>query len=335
LRIYGLSRLSAVIALHNNSEANYAATNYMKGQELAKEAAEVRMVRDQDPDDFFFVTEKWIFDGLCETKFNVVLQDNRRMTDDGSLSVYCGQHRISYVNVEAQHGHVNQQVEMLRAVCRILDRGPAGRTDAAVDSGAKLTKVAQLVDLQVVDPTLVIEARYATTNNITGVRLYPDSRLFLEQSAAACLSRVQKALRERGLGLKVFDAYRPLSVQRRLWQVKPDPNYVADPAKGSRHNRGCAVDVTLVDRDGQELAMPTAFDEFSEKARRDYQDLPPDVLRNRQILEEAMTTEGFEPLPTEWWHFDAPGWQHYEVIDANPYGKALFPEDGEGEQRSK
>ncbi len=104
-----------------------------------------------------------------------------------------------------------------------------------------------------------------------------------------------------------------------MWKILPDERYVADPGKGSRHNRGCAVDVTLVDMQGVEQEMPTPFDDFSEKAHRDYADLSPLALHNRQILEKAMTEEDFIPFPTEWWHFDDPQWESHPVLDVNPY----------------
>jgi len=172
-----------------------------------------------------------------------------------------------------------------------------------------------LVDVATVDSTIVIDLPYATTNNFTGQKLYEVHRCFLRKSVAERLARVQKRLRQQGLGLKIWDGYRPRSVQWRMWELVPDPRYVADPRKGSRHNRGAAVDVTLVDSLGQELEMPTTFDDFSERAHRDYPDVSEKARLHKQILEEAMTSEGFIPLPTEWWHFDDPNWQKYPILD--------------------
>jgi D-alanyl-D-alanine dipeptidase len=129
------------------------------------------------------------------------------------------------------------------------------------------------------------------------------------------LSQVQQDLERQGLGLKVYDCYRPLSVQKKFWALVPDERYVADPAKGLRHNRGAAVDLTLVDAKGDELPMPTPYDDFTDKAHRDAKDVQPEAVRNRQILERAMVRHGFIPLPTEWWHFDGPGWESYPVLD--------------------
>jgi len=107
-----------------------------------------------------------------------------------------------------------------------------------------------------------------------------------------------------------------------MWELVPDSRYVADPRKGSRHNRGAAVDVTLVDSSGNELLMPTAFDDFTERASRSSPDAPPEALRHRALLEQAMSSEGFLPLPSEWWHFDDPEWQKYPLLDV-PFEELL------------
>jgi D-alanyl-D-alanine dipeptidase len=172
-----------------------------------------------------------------------------------------------------------------------------------------------LVEIASLDPSIVIDVRYATADNFVGRPMYPVGRAFLRGSAADHLVQVQQRLREQGLGLKIWDAYRPLSVQWALWEAVPDPNYVADPRRGSRHNRGAAVDLTLVDAEGRELAMPTGYDEFSERAHLDFVDLDAEILRNRAVLQEAMIAEGFQPLSTEWWHFDAPGWRDFPLLD--------------------
>ncbi|HJW69501.1 MAG TPA: M15 family metallopeptidase [Candidatus Binatia bacterium] len=180
----------------------------------------------------------------------------------------------------------------------------------------------ELVDLATVDPTIRIDIRYATPDNFTGVAVYPVARCLLRRDAADRLARVQRRLRADGLGLAVWDCYRPFSVQERFWALVPDERYVARPERrdgrpvaGSKHNRGAAVDVTLVDAAGARLEMPTGFDDFSERAHRDAARVSPAARANAQRLEAAMVAEGFEPLPTEWWHFDAPGWQGAELLD--------------------
>ncbi|HMY60336.1 MAG TPA: M15 family metallopeptidase, partial [Pseudomonadota bacterium] len=115
--------------------------------------------------------------------------------------------------------------------------------------------------------------------------------------------------------LKLWDCYRPHRVQYQLWDIVHDERYVANPHKGSRHNRGAAVDLTLVDAQGQELVMPTPFDDFGEKAHRSYQQLPPLAIQNRTTLEQAMAKAGFVGMPTEWWHFDFARWQGYPLDD--------------------
>lgn len=168
-----------------------------------------------------------------------------------------------------------------------------------------------------VDSTIVIDLRYATPNNFTGQVLYKIPRCFLRKSVAERLARVQRKLRKKGLGLKIWDGYRPLSVQKKMWAIVPDSRYVANPKHGSRHNRGAAVDVTLVDSTGMELHMPTGFDDFSPKAHRDWMGDDSLAIHNRRILNDAMTSEGFIPLSTEWWHFDAPNWKNYPVENSS------------------
>ena len=174
-----------------------------------------------------------------------------------------------------------------------------------------------LVDVAALDASILSDLKYATTDNFTGQVLYPSSRCLLREPVAWRLLQVQRSLRSQGLGLKVFDCYRPLAVQRKMWSIVPDENYVANPASGSRHNRGASVDVGLVDSAGRELPMPSTFDEFSERSHLDFVDAPAEPLRNRRILQEAMRKVGFLPVTTEWWHFDSPDWRNYALADAD------------------
>jgi D-alanyl-D-alanine dipeptidase len=176
--------------------------------------------------------------------------------------------------------------------------------------------MSELVELRFFIPTLVIDLRYATKHNFTGQVLYVSTDCSLIQPTARKLLSAQNEFRSLALGLKVFDAFRPLSVQRRLWEIFPDDRYVANPAIGSRHSRGTAVDVTLIDLAGNELEMPTSFDEFTVQAHRSYQNLPKRVVENRKLLEDVMTRNGFVGLTTEWWHFDDSAWEHYPIIDS-------------------
>lgn len=317
-----------VVAIHNNTPDRYTAATYAPGGPLAADAARVSLRPGGDPDDFFFVTDANLFAALADRGHSVILQNEATVADDGSLSVWCGRMGIPYVNVEAEHGHRTEQAAMLRdlldAIATVRPRRD-GRARETPPPGC------DLVDLHAIDASIVIDNRYATTGNVTGMRLYPANVVFLERSAAERLARVQTRLRGQGLGLKVFDGYRPLAIQKALWKVKPDTRYVADPAKGSRHNRGSAVDVTLVDAAGDDLPMPSEFDEFGERSHLDFIDAPGDRLANRETLQKAMRSEGFLPLATEWWHFDAPGWRAFPVMDTNPYTSRLFPDGSPGE----
>jgi len=172
-----------------------------------------------------------------------------------------------------------------------------------------------LVELCTINPNIKLDIRYATTNNFTGQKVYGSPRCFLCASTAQKLNNVQKELETMGLGLKVWDGYRPRSVQYIFWEVTPDRRYVANPDKGSKHNRGTAVDCTLVDKNGNELEMPSAFDDFSEKAHRNYASMKPEAAKNCKLLEEVMARHGFTPLPHEWWHFDDSDWRDYELLD--------------------
>ncbi len=180
-----------------------------------------------------------------------------------------------------------------------------------------LNDPAALVEVTGVVPGLVVDMRYATPDNFTGKQVYECNRCFLREATARKLAKAEAELKKMGFGLKAWDCYRPLSVQKIFWALVPDPRYVADPAKGSKHNRGTAVDVTMVDSRGNEVAMPTPFDDFTTRASRNDDNFPSEVLKNRKILENAMKNAGFEPLPSEWWHFDDNGWQAYEILDVN------------------
>lgn len=172
-----------------------------------------------------------------------------------------------------------------------------------------------LVDLARFDFSIKQDIRYATKNNFMKQAVYPEPRCILRRSVLEALSRVQTNLKMDGLGLKVFDCYRPLSIQRKLWEVVADERYVSDPKKGSKHNRGAAVDVTLVDKNGNELEMPTPYNDFTKKAHRSYQGGSQKSRFHRKRLETAMQREGFMGVETEWWHFDHKDWEKFPVED--------------------
>jgi zinc D-Ala-D-Ala dipeptidase len=173
-----------------------------------------------------------------------------------------------------------------------------------------------LVDVNTVAPKILLDIRYATPNNFMKQTVYPVARCLLHTKVAKQLQEVQTELEKEQIGLKVFDCYRPLSIQKKMWKILPDSNYVANPAKGSRHNRASAVDITLVDlASGQEKEMPTEFDEFSKRANIDYKDASPSAKKNRKRLRAAMEKHGFKNMNTEWWHYDSIGWEKYPLLD--------------------
>ena len=176
----------------------------------------------------------------------------------------------------------------------------------------------ELVELVKLDPTIRLDVRYATPNNIVQRPVYRQARAFLQRPAAEALVRAHRALAERGYGLLVFDGYRPWSVTKIFWDsVRPDQRaFVADPRKGSKHNRGCAVDLSLYDlATSQEVEMPSAYDETSERASPDYPGGTPEQRARRDLLRAAMEEEGFTVEPNEWWHFNYKDWRQYSILD--------------------
>lgn len=164
----------------------------------------------------------------------------------------------------------------------------------------------------------VYDLRYATNDNFTGQSLYPPGTdvCYLRKPAAEALARVAISLRQKGWGLKIFDAYRPYGVTELFWKLIGDERYVAHPAKGSGHNRGIAVDLTLIDlRTQQELDMGTGFDNFSDTAHHSFTGLPTAILQNRKLLREAMIAEGFVALETEWWHYSLPNGARFGLLN--------------------
>jgi D-alanyl-D-alanine dipeptidase len=176
-----------------------------------------------------------------------------------------------------------------------------------------------LVELTSLDQTIKLDIRYATTRNFLGTPLYSEARAFLQRPAAEALVRVQRTLARDGFGLLVHDAYRPWYVTKIFWDATPSDkrNFVADPAQGSRHNRGCAVDLTLYTlRDGRAVEMPSLYDEMSERAYPTYTGGTPEQRRLRDFLRAQMQAEGFSVYEFEWWHFDFKDWKSYSIQNA-------------------
>ncbi len=172
-------------------------------------------------------------------------------------------------------------------------------------------------DLKKKIPGLLFDLRYATANNFMRQQLYPDgTSAWLRKAAADSLFRVQNELKQSGLGLKIFDAYRPYSVTEKMWELVKDDRYAADPKKGSNHNRGIAVDLTIINlRSRTELNMGTGFDNFTDTAHHTFTNLSGDILQNRLILKTIMEKHGFKALETEWWHYSLFNAADFELLD--------------------
>jgi len=174
----------------------------------------------------------------------------------------------------------------------------------------------RLVEIKKYIPGIALDIRYATTNNFTHQQMYAEARAFARLPVVLALKEVEADLKKQGLGLKIFDAYRPYAVTVHFYEVAHDTNFVADPRKGSKHNRGCAIDLSVIDlKTGKELDMPTGFDSFSKQAASAYIALPRAEIANRAILKTAMEAHGFREIETEWWHFDFNGWSKYPLLD--------------------
>jgi zinc D-Ala-D-Ala dipeptidase len=174
----------------------------------------------------------------------------------------------------------------------------------------------ELVELIKLDPTIKLDIRYATSNNFLSTPMYSQARAFLQRPAAEALVRANRALKAKGYGLLIHDAYRPWYVTKMFWDATPDDKkiFVAKPWEGSRHNRGCAVDLTLYDmKSGEPVKMPSGYDEMTPRAYADYSGGTPEERERRAILRHAMEHEGFTVYPQEWWHFDYKDWKKYPI----------------------
>ena len=175
-----------------------------------------------------------------------------------------------------------------------------------------------LVELQSLDPTIRYDIRYATENNFMGARFYTSAHAFMQRAPANALARAHRALAADGVGLIVYDAYRPWHVTKMFWDATPDSlkDFVADPEAGSRHNRGAAVDIGLYDlATGAVLPMPSGYDEFTARAHAEYPGGTEEERRNRALLRRALEREGFQVLTNEWWHFDYANWREYPILN--------------------
>jgi D-alanyl-D-alanine dipeptidase len=174
----------------------------------------------------------------------------------------------------------------------------------------------ELIDLEKFVPGLVLDIRYATVNNFTKEKIYNLARVYARKPVAEALKKIQGELGKKGLGIKIFDAYRPYKATVKFYEIYHDTTYVASPYRGSRHNRGCALDLTVIDlKTGQELKMPTEYDSFRKEAWPTTPVKDPEARKNRTMLITVMEKHGFKVNSSEWWHYDFNGWKNYEVLD--------------------
>lgn len=179
-----------------------------------------------------------------------------------------------------------------------------------------IKEVQGLVKVRDIDKSIVLDLKYSTTDNFTGKKVYPVDVCLLQKETVNKLSKANEEFKMSGYKIKIWDAYRPVYVQKIFWDLVKDSRFVADPAKGgSRHNTGAAVDITLVDMNGKELKMPSKFDDFSINAYRNNSNMDKEAKMNLDILTSVMKKYGFISIDTEWWHFEDADYAKYKIID--------------------
>jgi len=174
----------------------------------------------------------------------------------------------------------------------------------------------ELVEIKKAIPNIKLDIRYATKNNFMQQVMYKQARAFARKPVVESLKKIQKELNKKGYGLKIFDGYRPYAITIEFYKKASDKNFVANPAKGSKHNRGCAVDLTLINlKTGKEIPMPTPYDSFSAAAAAKYEKVSPEAKKNRDFLIAIMGKYQMNVLENEWWHYDFAGWKKYDLMD--------------------
>jgi D-alanyl-D-alanine dipeptidase len=217
---------------------------------------------------------------------------------------------------------------MMKTIYIVLGMLLAITTQAQYKYGLKVTNLKEyqtsikqnpkkeLIDLEQYIPGIVLDIRYATTNNFTGEKIYNLAKAYARKPVADAVKRAQAELQKQGLGIKIFDAYRPYKATVKFYEVYKDTTYVASPYRGSRHNRGCAIDMTIINlKTGEELKMPTGYDSFQKEAWPKTPIKDPEARKNRALIIQVMEKQGFKVNSSEWWHFDFVGWRNYEVLD--------------------
>jgi D-alanyl-D-alanine dipeptidase len=189
-------------------------------------------------------------------------------------------------------------------------------TGAAYKASVKANPNNELVEIKKIIPSVVLDIRYATKNNFMKQVMYKQARAFARKPVVQQLKIIQAELATKGYGLKIFDAYRPYAITLAFYEKASDKNFVANPAKGSKHNRGCAIDLTIIDlKTGKDVPMPTPYDSFAPEAAPHFNELPAVIIKNRDFLITTMQAHGFKVIYNEWWHFDFNGWQDYDLMD--------------------
>ncbi|TCD11730.1 D-alanyl-D-alanine dipeptidase [Pedobacter frigidisoli] len=183
-------------------------------------------------------------------------------------------------------------------------------------ASVKMNPNNELVEIKKAIPNIKLDIRYATKNNFMKKVMYKQVRAFARKPVVESLKKIQRELNKKGYGLKIFDGYRPYTITVAFYQKASDKNFVANPAKGSKHNRGCAVDLTLINlKTGKEIPMPTPYDSFSAAAAANYEPVTPKIRKNRDFLISTMKKFNMNVLENEWWHYDFSNWQHYDLMD--------------------
>ncbi len=175
-----------------------------------------------------------------------------------------------------------------------------------------------MIEVTKLNKSIKLDIRYATSNNFVGKVVYPEARAFLQRPAAEAVVQVHMQLNDLGLGIVIYDCYRPWSITKLFWETvtKDQQKFVANPVNGSIHNRGCAIDLGVYDlKTGQVVPMPSGYDEFTERASPEYKGGTDEERSNRDLLRQLMEANGFTVNPNEWWHFDYKGWEQYEICD--------------------
>jgi D-alanyl-D-alanine dipeptidase len=239
--------------------------------------------------------------------------------------------RLNSVFARLNHGvsHPSHRGALAAWLCLCVLAARPWTAEQGPPKDPKPPRQADLVELVTLDPTIRLDIRYATVNNFVGRPVYSESRAFLQRPAAEALVAAHRELERYGYGLLVHDGYRPWTITKLFWEVTPSAlrEFVANPTQGSKHNRGCAVDLTLFDRASPPpgaVEMPSEYDEMTKRAYPTYRGGPPEARARRDLLRTVMERHGFTVEPNEWWHFNFRDWEEYPILDA-PFSALTAP----------